>query len=153
LGQLARNAGQRRHPAHFGGHVQHRNRHRQFDGVGNNTTVIVEGGAVNATGRFGVSVATKTHLFATGSAITVCTIGNTSGVLASFDLGQGVGPDVVMSGGTVTIRINCTGVPPRDYRNQQGNTAGYHQYSAAIRRCPVGRGQDVQVEGCCPTSS
>ena len=30
---------------------------------------------------------------------------------ASFDLGQGLGPDVVMSGGTVIIRINCTGVP------------------------------------------
>ena len=81
-------------------------------GFGNNTTVIVEGGAVNATGRFGVSVATNNLTYAqTGGVITVCTIGNASGALASLDLGQGVGPDVVMSGGTVIFRINGTGVP------------------------------------------
>jgi hypothetical protein len=93
-------------------------------GFGNNTTVIVEGGAVNATGRFGVSVATNNLTYTqTGGVITVCTIGNASSTQASFDLGQGVGPDVVLSGGTVIIRINCTGVPARDYRNQQGFTS------------------------------
>jgi len=94
-------------------------------GFGNNTTVIVEGGAVNATGRFGVTAATNNLTYTqTGGVITVCTIGNASAALASFDLGQGLGPDVVMSGGTVIFRINCTGAgTPRDYRNQQGNTA------------------------------
>ena len=93
-------------------------------GFGNNAIVIVEGGAVNATGRFGVSAAANNLTYTqTGGVITVCTIGNASSTLASFDLGQGVGPDVVMSGGTVIFRINCTGVPARDYRNQQGNTA------------------------------
>jgi hypothetical protein len=28
-----------------------------------------------------------------------------------------------MSGGSVILRVNCTGVPARDYRNQQGATA------------------------------
>jgi hypothetical protein len=94
-------------------------------GFGNNTTVIVEGGAVNATGRFGVNNAANNLTYTqTGGTITVCTIGNASATLASLDLGQGLGPDVVMSGGTVIFRINSTAVgTPRDYRNQQGNTA------------------------------
>jgi hypothetical protein len=93
-------------------------------GFGNNAVVTVEGGAINATGRFGVNAATNNLTYVqTGGVITVCTIGNASSTLASFDLGQGVGPDVVMSGGTIIVRINSTGAPARDYRNQQGNTA------------------------------
>ena len=91
---------------------------------GNNAVVTVEGGAINVAGRFGVNAAlnnlTYTH---TGGIITVCTVSQNSTTLASFDLGQGLGPDVVMSGGSVIIRNNNTGVPPRDYRNQQGSTA------------------------------
>src|SRR6185369_13743924 len=76
-------------------------------GFGNNSTVIVEGGAINVTGRFGVNnVANNLTYSQTGGVITVCTVGNASSTLASFDLGQGVGPDVVMSGGSVILRNN-----------------------------------------------
>jgi G8 domain-containing protein len=94
-------------------------------GFGNNSVVTVEGGAINVAGRWGVNNAANNLTYSqTGGAITLCTIGNTSTTLASFDLGQGLGPDVVMSGGTVTVRINATGIGPfRDYRNQQGSTA------------------------------
>jgi len=90
----------------------------------NNATVTIEGGAVNVAGRFGVNAAANNLTYAqTGGAVTACTVGNNSTTLASFDLGQGLGPDVVMSGGSVTLRINSTAVPPRDYRNQQGSSA------------------------------
>jgi hypothetical protein len=93
-------------------------------GFGNNAVVTVEGGAINVAGRFGVNSALNNLTYTqTGGVITVCTISNNSGTLASFDLGQGVGPDVVMSGGSVIFRTNCTGVPAHDYRNQQGSTA------------------------------
>jgi len=94
-------------------------------GFGNNAVVTIEGGAINAAGRFGVNAATNNLTYTqTGGVITVCTIANTSTTLGSFDLGQGVGPDVVMSGGTVIFRNNTTGAGPfLDYRNQQGSTA------------------------------
>ena len=93
-------------------------------GFGNNAIVTVEGGAINVAGRFGVNGALNNLTYAqTGGVITVCTLSNNSGTLASFDLGQGTGPDVVMSGGSVIFRNNCTGVPAHDYRNQQGSTA------------------------------
>jgi hypothetical protein len=122
-------------------------------GFGNNTTVIVEGGAVNATGRFGVSVATNNLTYTqTGGVITVCTIGNASATQASFDLGQGVGPDVVMSGGTVIFRINCTGAgTPHDYRNQQGNTPNSIS-NTVLQFGDAGSGvaKTFQVEGLLP---
>ena len=93
-------------------------------GFGNNSVVTIEGGAVNVAGRFGVNAATNNLTYSqTGGVVTVCTIGNTSTALASFDLGMGTGPDVVMSGGTVIFRNNTTGAGPfLDYRNQQGST-------------------------------
>lgn len=93
-------------------------------GFGNNAIVTVEGGAINVAGRFGVNAPLNNLTYTqTGGVITVCTLSNNSGTLASFDLGQGVGPDVVMTGGTVIFRLNCTGVPAHDYRNQQGSSA------------------------------
>jgi hypothetical protein len=98
-------------------------------GFANNAVATIEGGAVNVAGRFSVTAATNNLTYTqTGGVITVCTVGNNSATLASFDLGQGLGPDVVMSGGTVIFRNNntsATAIPPtpRDYRNQQGNTA------------------------------
>jgi len=93
-------------------------------GFGNNAVVTIEGGAINVAGRFGVNAPTNNVTYSqTGGVITVCTLSNTSTTLASFDLGMGTGPDVVMSGGTIIFRNNTTGAGPfLDYRNQQGST-------------------------------
>ncbi len=87
------------------------------------STVIVEGGAVNATGRFGVAVATNSITYTqTGGTITVCTIGNASTTLASFDLGTGTGTTSI-TGGTIVVQLANTAVSgPRDFRNQSGLT-------------------------------
>ncbi|HEX7880795.1 MAG TPA: hypothetical protein VF720_15385, partial [Candidatus Eisenbacteria bacterium] len=91
----------------------------------NNATVIVEGGAINATGRFCVSAAANNlNYVQTGGTITVCTVGNASATLASFDLGQGTGLDPVITGGTVICRLANTSATIRDYRNEQGPTGG-----------------------------
>jgi len=122
-------------------------------GFGNNSTVIVEGGAINAAGRFGVNnVANNFSYTQTGGVITVCTVGNTSAALASFDLGQGLGPDVVMSGGTVIFRINTTGTGPfRDYRNQQGATSlGITNTVLQFGDAGSGAAKTFRVEGLLP---
>ena len=85
--------------------------------------INVEGGAINATGRFGVAASGNAITYnQTGGTITVCTIGNASTTLASFDLGTGVGTTNI-SGGTIIIQLANTAVSgPRDYRNQSGLT-------------------------------
>ena len=86
------------------------------------STTIIEGGAVNATGRFGVTVAaTAINYTQTGGAVTVCTIGNASTTLASFDLGTSTASSINIGGGTITVQLaNTSGAGPRDYRNQAG---------------------------------
>ena len=87
-------------------------------GLATGSTTIVEGGAVNATGRFGVAAAANTITYTqTGGTITVCTIGNASATLGSFDLGTSVGSTIALSGGTIVTQINATTI---DYRNQAG---------------------------------
>ncbi|HEY0553189.1 MAG TPA: fibronectin type III domain-containing protein, partial [Thermoanaerobaculia bacterium] len=87
-------------------------------GFSTGSTTIVEGGAVNATSRFGVAAAGNTITYAqTAGTITVNTIGNASATLGSFDLGTGVGSSITMSGGTIVTQINATAI---DYRNQAG---------------------------------
>ncbi|HEX4495428.1 MAG TPA: IPTL-CTERM sorting domain-containing protein [Thermoanaerobaculia bacterium] len=87
-------------------------------GFATGSTAIVEGGAVNATGRFGVAAAGNTITYAqSGGTITVCTIGNTSTTLGSFDLGTGLGSSIALSGGTIVVQINATTI---DYRMQSG---------------------------------
>ena len=129
---------------------------------GNNATVTIEGGAVNVAGRFGVNAAANNLTYTqTGGVITVCTVGNNSATLASFDLGQGLGPDVVMSGGTVIFRINNTATatppappataPPRDYRNQQGSSAlGISNTVLQFGDAGSGVARTFQVEGLLP---
>jgi hypothetical protein len=87
------------------------------------STIIIEGGAVNAAGRFGVTAAgTAINYTQTGGAVTVCTIGNASTTLASFDLGTSTGSVINIGGGTITIQLAGTGGSgPRDYRNQAGS--------------------------------
>jgi hypothetical protein len=121
-------------------------------GFGNNAVVTVEGGAINVAGRFGVNSALNNLTYTqTGGVITVCTLSNNSGTLASFDLGQGVGPDVVMSGGSVIFRTSCTGVPAHDYRNQQGSTAlGITSTVLQFGDAGSGAARTFNVEGLLP---
>ncbi|MBP9935338.1 MAG: hypothetical protein KBF52_06170, partial [Pyrinomonadaceae bacterium] len=82
------------------------------------STIIVEGGAVNVAGRFAVSAAGNAITYTqTGGIITVCTVGNTSGTLGSFDLGTGLASTITMSGGTIVTQLQATTI---DYRNQAG---------------------------------
>ncbi|HJQ68022.1 MAG TPA: C25 family cysteine peptidase [Blastocatellia bacterium] len=85
--------------------------------------IMVEGGAINATGRFGVAASGNAITYnQTAGTITVCTIGNASTTLGSFDLGTGVGTTNI-TGGTIVVQLaNTGGSGPRDFRNQSGLT-------------------------------
>ncbi len=85
--------------------------------------INVEGGAINSTGRFGVAASGNAITYnQSGGTITVCTIGNASTTLASFDLGTGVGTTNI-TGGTIIVQLANTAVSgPRDFRNQSGLT-------------------------------
>jgi hypothetical protein len=85
--------------------------------------LLIEGGAINATGRFGVAASGNAITYnQTGGTITVCTIGNASTTLGSFDLGTGVGTTNI-TGGSIIIQLASTAVSgPRDFRNQSGLT-------------------------------
>ncbi|HEX8649375.1 MAG TPA: Calx-beta domain-containing protein [Pyrinomonadaceae bacterium] len=85
--------------------------------------INVEGGAINSTGRFGVAASANSITYnQSGGTITVCTIGNASTTLASFDLGTGVGTTNI-TGGTIVVQLaNTGGSGPRDFRNQSGLT-------------------------------
>ena len=94
-------------------------------GIG--STILVEGGAVNTAGRFGVGIAATTAInyTQTGGNITACTVGNTSTALACWDLGTSTAAGVVYSitGGTVVIQNASTAASgPRHYRLQSGAT-------------------------------
>lgn len=92
-------------------------------GFASGANINVEGGAINATGRFGVAASGNAITYnQTGGTITVCTIGNASTTLGSFDLGTGVGTTNII-GGTIICQLASTAVSgPRDFRNQSGLT-------------------------------
>ncbi|HZM87215.1 MAG TPA: C25 family cysteine peptidase, partial [Blastocatellia bacterium] len=92
-------------------------------GFASGANINVEGGAINATGRFGVAASGNAITYnQTAGTITVCTVGNASSTLASFDLGTGVGTTNI-TGGTIIVQLaNTSGAGPRDYRNQSGLT-------------------------------
>ncbi|HMK25760.1 MAG TPA: T9SS type A sorting domain-containing protein [Chitinophagaceae bacterium] len=92
-------------------------------GFGSGSTIIVEGGAVNATGRFGVNSATNaiTYTQSGSPVITVCTVGNASSTLGSFDLGTSLTSVISMTGGTIILQLASTGATQIDYRNQAGS--------------------------------
>ncbi len=80
--------------------------------------IIVEGGAVNAAGRFGVATATNAFTYnQSGGTITVNTVGNASTTLGSFDLGTSISSSITISGGTIVVQLATT----IDYRNQAGS--------------------------------
>jgi hypothetical protein len=86
------------------------------------STTIVEGGAINVTGRFGVSAAASTITYTqTGGTVTASTVGNTSTTLASFDLGTAASAAATISGGTIVLQVQSSAASgPRDFRNQAG---------------------------------
>ncbi len=87
-------------------------------GFSTGSTITVEGGAVNATGRFGVAAAGNTISYTqTAGTITVNTIGNASATLGSFDLGTSTNSVINLSGGTIVTQLAATAI---DYRNQSG---------------------------------
>src|SRR2546423_217158 len=89
------------------------------------STITVEGGAVNATGRFGVASAANTITYTqSGGTITVCTIGNGSASLGSFDLGTSASSNISVSGGMVVVQLAHTNATPIDYRYDSGSTLG-----------------------------
>ena len=94
-------------------------------GFSTGSIITVEGGAINATGRFGVAAAANVITYTqSAGAITVCTVGHTSTTLASFDLGTSAASTINVSGGIVTCQIAGTGASgPRDYRMQSGTGA------------------------------
>jgi Carboxypeptidase regulatory-like domain/G8 domain len=85
--------------------------------------ILIEGGAVNATGRFGVAASANAITYnQSGGTITTCTIGNASTTLACFDLGTGVGTTNITGGLIVIQNASTAASGPRDYRNQSGLT-------------------------------
>jgi Fibronectin type III domain/FG-GAP-like repeat len=92
-------------------------------GFNSGSTITVEGGAVNATGRFGVASATNAITYTqSGGTITVCTIGNASASLGSFDLGTSASSNISISGGTVVVQLASTGTTQIDYRYDSGGS-------------------------------
>jgi len=88
-------------------------------GFSTGSTITIEGGAVSATGRFGVTAAgTPIGYTQTAGIVTVCTIGNTSPTLGSFDLGTSTASTVSLSGGTIVVQLAATAI---DYRDQAGS--------------------------------
>ncbi|HKE57766.1 MAG TPA: Calx-beta domain-containing protein [Pyrinomonadaceae bacterium] len=88
-------------------------------GFASGSSIIVEGGSVNASGRFGVAAAANVITYLqSGGTITVCTIGNASTTLGSFDLGTSLTSVINFSGGTIVHQLASTG--GIDYRNQAG---------------------------------
>ena len=76
--------------------------------TGSNTTI--EGGTLTSSGRVAVVSATNTITYTqTGGIITVCTVGNTSTTLGSFDLGTSASSNVTLSGGTIICQLHATG--------------------------------------------
>jgi len=87
-------------------------------GFSTGSTIIVEGGSISATGRFGVAAAANAIGYSqSGGIVTVNTIGNTSGTLGSFDLGTSTLSSVSLSGGSIVVQLAATTI---DYRHQAG---------------------------------
>ena len=92
-------------------------------GFSTGSSIVIEGGFVNASGRFGVASAGSAISYTqSGGVITACTVGNTSSTLASFDLGTSLSSNISISGGTMVIQLaNTAASGPRDYRNSAGS--------------------------------
>ncbi|HEY2954460.1 MAG TPA: putative Ig domain-containing protein, partial [Candidatus Eisenbacteria bacterium] len=93
----------------------------------NGSTSILEGGAVNVAGRFCVNSSTSRVTYVqSGGTLTVCTVGQSSATLASFDLGTAATSTASMSGGSIVLQNASTAASgPRDFRNRGGGTQDF----------------------------
>ena len=84
-------------------------------GFASGSSVIIEGGIVNAVARFGVSTASNTITYNQSAGIVYVNSagGNASATLASFDAGTSTSTSFTMSGGTIVV---CRGSANTEYR-------------------------------------
>jgi hypothetical protein len=98
------------------------------------SSVTIDGGALNISGRFQGTGTTQTTTFSmTGGTMTVATIGNASNGSPGFDL-SAAGSSFTMSGGTIVLQNRNTAATPVDYRNIAGTvniTGGTVQFGNA----------------------
>ncbi len=123
-------------------------------GFSTGSVIIIEGGAVNATGRFGVAAATNAVSYTqSGGTVTVCTVGNTSTTLASFDLGTSLTSSINWNGGTVVCQLANTAVSgPRDYRDQAGSgLAGIPGGTLQMGNAASGAAKSFTIRGVVPS--
>jgi uncharacterized repeat protein (TIGR01451 family) len=124
-------------------------------GFATNSTIIVEGGTINATGKFGVSAAANVITYTqSAGTITVCTIGNATSNVASFDVGTSASSTVNISGGAIIVPLASTAVTPIDYRMQSGGgpvsvTGGTLQLGTAAS----GAAKTFNLRGILPTTT
>jgi uncharacterized repeat protein (TIGR01451 family) len=118
-------------------------------GFATGSSIIVEGGAINATGRFGVAAAGNAISYTqNGGTVTVCTIGNASATLGSFDLGTSLASSINLSAGTIVTQINATAI---DYRNQAGTgIAGVTGGTLQLGNAASGAAKTFNLRGVLP---
>ena len=121
-------------------------------GFAANSSVIVEGGAINATGRFGVSAAANLITYnQSGGTIIVCTMGNTTSNLGSFDLGTSSASVISLNGGTIICQLASTAATPIDYRNQAGaGIAGVTGGALQLGNASSGAAKTFNLRGIVP---
>lgn len=117
------------------------------------STINIEGGAVNAAGRFGVSASTSIINFSmSNGTVTVQTAGNTSTTLAGFDLGTSLSSTISLTGGTIVVQLaNTAASGPRDYRNQAGTgIAGVTGGTLQLGNASSGAAKNFTMRGVVP---
>lgn len=120
--------------------------------LGSNSSTVVEGGAINAAGRFGVGAATNPIAYTqTGGAITVGMIGNASTTLGSFDLGTSVASSILVTGGTIVVQLPASAI---DYRNQAGGgVTGVPGGTLQLGNAASGAAKTFNLRGVLPKST
>jgi uncharacterized repeat protein (TIGR01451 family) len=118
-------------------------------GLATGSTTVIEGGTVNATGRLGVTAAGNAITYTqSGGTITVCTIGNASATLGSFDLGTSIASSIALSGGTIVTQLAATAI---DYRNQAGGgIAGVTGGTLQLGNAASGAAKTFNLRGVLP---
>ncbi|MFZ2235863.1 MAG: G8 domain-containing protein [Dokdonella sp.] len=113
------------------------------------SATTVEGGSVIATGRFGVAAAGNIITYTqTAGDVTVCTVGNASATLGSFDLGTSASSTITISGGTINPQLSATTI---DYRDQAGSgTVGVTGGTLRLGNAASGAAKTFNLRGVLP---
>ncbi len=100
------------------------------------TVIIINGGVVNVASRFSATTTFGISYLQTGGVFNVNTVGNTSGLRASFDIQDQDNSSFTMTGGTIVLQNpGISGSGPRDYFNDATNvniTGGTLQVGNAL---------------------